>query len=109
MYRQIFTPTEHNSIIPVTIPREWYGQTVEIIAFPVSAPVESRKKNNDEDFMKLCGAWESDKSAEELVAEIRAARKFRERELALCKILVTDNENHLNRLTNIKIENWVKR
>ena len=38
---------------------------------------------SDEDFMKLCGAWESDKSAEELVAEIRAARKFKERKLAL--------------------------
>ena len=24
-------------------------------------------------------------------------------------ILVTDNENHLNRLSNIKIENWIKR
>ena len=23
-------------------------------------------------------------------------------------ILVTDNEKHLNRLTNIKIENWIK-
>ena len=65
MYRQIFTPAEHNGIIPVTIPREWYGQMVEIIAFPVSTIVKSHEEVSDEDFMKLCGAWESDKSAED--------------------------------------------
>ena len=35
MYRQIFTPNEQNNYIP--IPREWYGQQVEAIVFPVSA------------------------------------------------------------------------
>jgi len=81
MYRQILTPTEYNSIISVTIPREWYGQMVEIIAFPVSAPIESPKKISDDDFMKLSGAWESEKSAEEMVTELREARRFRKKEL----------------------------
>jgi hypothetical protein len=38
MYRQIFIPTEQNSY--VAIPREWYGQEVEIIAFPIAKEQE---------------------------------------------------------------------
>lgn len=34
MYRQIFIPNERNS--HVAIPREWYGQEVEVIVSPVS-------------------------------------------------------------------------
>jgi alpha/beta superfamily hydrolase len=34
MYRQVFIPTEQNSHI--AIPREWYGQEVEIIVFPIA-------------------------------------------------------------------------
>jgi hypothetical protein len=78
MYRKIFIPTKHNNIIPLTIPPEWYGKKIELIAFPV--PPEETKKVKEEEFMKLCGAWESDKSAEEMVAEIRAARKFKEKD-----------------------------
>ena len=84
MYRKIFIPTEHNSIIPLTIPPEWYGRKVELIAFPVPPEeIKRTKESEEEEFMKLCGAWESDKSAEEMVAEIRAARKFKERDWAL--------------------------
>jgi hypothetical protein len=35
MYRKIFTPDGQNSNISITIPREWYGQPVEIIVFPL--------------------------------------------------------------------------
>jgi hypothetical protein len=35
MYRKIFTPNEQNSVIPLDIPREWYGQTVEVLVFPL--------------------------------------------------------------------------
>jgi hypothetical protein len=56
MYRQIFTPTENSPMIPLTIPREWYGKTVEVIAFPISAPAESEKVISDDDFYKLAGA-----------------------------------------------------
>jgi len=35
MYRTIFTPTETDSIIPFSIPREWYGRDIEVIAFPL--------------------------------------------------------------------------
>ena len=46
-------------------------------------PETETKKVKREEFMKLCGAWESDKSTEEIVAEIRVAKKFKERDLAL--------------------------
>jgi hypothetical protein len=79
MYRQIFKPTEYNHTIPVEVPREWYGQTVEVIAFPIIVPSKTPSVV-DEDFYKLCGAWESTQSAEEMAAEFKAARKFREKD-----------------------------
>jgi hypothetical protein len=79
MYRQIFTPTERNHTIPFTIPSEWYGKEVEFIVFPVTTQVESNRVVSDDDFMELCGAWESNQSAEEMIAEIKGARKFREK------------------------------
>ena len=78
MYK-IFIPTEHNNTVPFTIPREWYGKEIKFTIYPVS----TKETKGEEEFMKLRGAWESDKSAEEMVAEIRDARKFRERDLAL--------------------------
>ncbi|MDR1415965.1 MAG: hypothetical protein LBJ57_00935 [Prevotellaceae bacterium] len=69
MYRQIFKPTEHDHTTLVRIPREWYGQTVEIIAFPITTP-PTMPSVTDEDFYKLCGAWESSQSAEEMAAEL---------------------------------------
>ncbi|MDR3286587.1 MAG: hypothetical protein LBT27_04010 [Prevotellaceae bacterium] len=65
MYRKIFIPSEQNNSIPVTIPREWYGQAVEIIIFPVSVSNNLQHETSDDDFYKLCGAWESNQSAEE--------------------------------------------
>ena len=38
MYRTIFIPTETDSMIPLNIPREWYGRNVELIAFPLDLP-----------------------------------------------------------------------
>ena len=35
MYRKIFTPSEQNHNIPLTIPSTWYGQPIEVIVFPV--------------------------------------------------------------------------
>jgi len=35
MYRTIFIPTETDHIIPLNIPREWYGRDVEVIVFPL--------------------------------------------------------------------------
>ena len=35
MYRTVFTPTETDNIIPVSIPREWYGRNIEVIVFPL--------------------------------------------------------------------------
>jgi hypothetical protein len=80
MYRQIFKPTEYEHTVSITIPREWYGQPVEIIAFPLIASPEVAPVTDDE-FHKLCGAWESDQTAEEMAAELKTARKFREKDL----------------------------
>jgi len=38
MYRTIFIPTETDNMIPLNIPREWYGRNVELIAFPLDLP-----------------------------------------------------------------------
>ena len=84
MYKQIFIPTENNSSLPhVTIPREWYNEEVEMILFPVKTNIKSKKLISDDDFMKLCGAWESNESAEEMAANLRASRHFREKILSL--------------------------
>jgi hypothetical protein len=40
MYRQIFIPSEQNSIIP--IPQEWYGRKIEVIAFPITETVTEK-------------------------------------------------------------------
>ena len=57
MYGQIFTPNEQNGSIHFEIPREWYGQSVEFIAFPVlnsnaqsqqKATVQERRKKREE-------------------------------------------------------------
>jgi len=84
MYEQIFIPTENNSSLPsVDIPREWYGEEVKMILFPVRTNIKSKKLISDDDFMKLCGAWESNESAEEMAADLRASRHFREKNLSL--------------------------
>ncbi|MDR3134159.1 MAG: hypothetical protein LBU42_09120 [Prevotellaceae bacterium] len=80
MYRQIFKPTKYNRTIPIIIPREWQGQSVEVIAFPVASP-EEEAPVTDKEFYQLCGAWESDQSADEMAADLKAARKFRERDI----------------------------
>jgi hypothetical protein len=46
MYRKIFTPDEQNNRIPFTIPQEWYGQTVEIIIFPLAGADDLQSKNS---------------------------------------------------------------
>ena len=51
MYRQIFTPAQNNPVIPITIPEEWLGSKVEIIAFPLDLPYFA-DNNNDIDFVK---------------------------------------------------------
>jgi hypothetical protein len=74
MYRQIFKLTEYDQMIPIRIPHEWCGQTIEVIAFPVTA-VSETPTVADEDFYGLCGKWESAQTAEEMAAELKAARQ----------------------------------
>ena len=53
---------------------------IEVITFPISTS-SYQQKSDDDDFYSLCGAWESDQSAEEMVAELKSARKFRKKDL----------------------------
>ena len=36
MHRQVFIPCEQNNLVPFVVPQEWYGKTVEFIAFPIN-------------------------------------------------------------------------
>ena len=81
MYRQVFIPNERNNYIPFTIPNEWYGQLIEVIAFPLSN-TDVSQDSDDEDFFNLCGTWESEQSAEEMISELKFARNFKERNLS---------------------------
>jgi len=68
MFRHIFIPTEENNSIPlVSIPKEWYNHEVEVIVFPVKP---TRNDNKENRLMKLCGSWKSNKSAEDIIANI---------------------------------------
>jgi hypothetical protein len=81
MYRKTFQPTEYDQTIEVQIPPAWRGQAIEItvkqIADAPEVPIVT-----DEEFRKLCGQWESDKTADEMIAEIRASLHFPERDVS---------------------------
>jgi hypothetical protein len=75
MYRQVFTPTEADSELPpFTVPREWFGRQVEFIVFPVDFSVNGTQKKPKDDIMQYFGAWKSDKTAEEIIADIYDSR-----------------------------------
>jgi hypothetical protein len=56
-----------------------WGRMFEAVRVFVTAPFKKAKEAND-DFFRLAGAWESDKSADDMVAEIKAARHFKKEE-----------------------------
>ena len=53
MYRTVFTPTEADNIIPVSIPREWYGRNIEVIVFPLDMPQIPLQKTARKDGRKF--------------------------------------------------------
>ena len=68
MFRHVFIPTEKNNSIPfVNIPKEWYNHEIEVIISPIKSTNNESRENR---LMKLCGGWKSDKSAEEIIANI---------------------------------------
>jgi len=75
MFRQVFIPTENNNRIPpVNIPLEWYGQKIEILVFPIKHKEKINIETKEERLFKLCGAWKSEKSTEEIIANIYNSR-----------------------------------
>jgi hypothetical protein len=83
MYRRLLVPDADNNIVPLVVPREWYGKEVEIIMFPTMPYTKEKNNIRNADFMKLAGAWESKESAEDMAVNIKASRHFREKEFAL--------------------------
>ena len=78
MYRQVFTPTAANHKIPFRVPQDWYGQEVEVIAFPTNygatfLPAKD-KKVVKKGITKYYGAWKSEKSAEKIITDIYGSR-----------------------------------
>jgi len=53
MYRTVFTPTETNNMIPFSVPREWYGRNIELIAFPIDLPQTLLQKTAKKDMRKF--------------------------------------------------------
>jgi len=79
MFRQVFTPTEDNNRIPlVNIPHEWYGQEIEILVFPIRYEEKKNVETKEDRLLKLCGAWKSEKTAEEIINNIYNSRTSEE-------------------------------
>ena len=47
----------------------------------LSKSLKTENNSKDESFYNVFGAWTSDKSAEEIIAEIRSSRVFREKDI----------------------------
>ncbi len=47
----------------------------------LSKSLKAEKKNKESNFYKSFGAFASDKSAEEIIADIKSSRKFRKKEI----------------------------
>jgi hypothetical protein len=47
----------------------------------LSKSLQTENKSKDESFYKAFGGWSSEKSAEEIIADIRLSRVFREKEI----------------------------
>jgi hypothetical protein len=48
----------------------------------LSKSLEAKNKNKESDFYKSFGAFASDKTVEEIIAEIKSARKFKKNEIS---------------------------
>jgi ribosomal protein L20A (L18A) len=49
----------------------------------VPKSLKSEKRNKENNFYKSFGAFASEKSAEEIIAELKSSRKFRRKEIKL--------------------------
>ena len=54
-------------------------EVIHIIEMYLSDPQILKKKNSTEEFLRLVGSWEDDRSAEEIVAEMRKGRSTSKR------------------------------
>ncbi|RKX73899.1 MAG: antitoxin [Spirochaetes bacterium] len=54
-------------------------EVIHIIEMYLSDPQIVKRKNSTEEFLRLAGSWEDDRSAEEIIAEIRKRRSTNKR------------------------------
>jgi hypothetical protein len=82
MIRTTFTP--NSNLISFPIPDKYIGTELEIIIFPLREISTPSEKGKGDDIDHSFGAWaDMDKSTEEICAEIRSSRTFRNRDLLL--------------------------
>ena len=53
----------------------------------LSKSLKSQKKNKENNFYKSFGAFASEKSAEDIIADIRSSRKFRNKEIKFSAVV----------------------
>ena len=79
MLRTVYTPDSNSVSFP--IPDEYIGTELEIIIFPIREVFKSKINNKMLDSNASFGAWaDMDKTTEEICAEIRSSRNFRNRD-----------------------------
>ncbi|MDR0865836.1 MAG: hypothetical protein LBO74_13030 [Candidatus Symbiothrix sp.] len=82
MIRTVFTPD--SNLISFPIPEKYIGTELEITIFPIKEMSITKPKKKKITIDPSFGAWaDMDKSTEEICAEIRNSRTFRNRDLVL--------------------------
>lgn len=80
MLRTVYMPDSNRITVP--IPEKYIGTELEILIFPLKevSTVEKKAPDNDLSF----GGWaDMDKTDEDICSDIRASRKFRNRDFSM--------------------------
>jgi hypothetical protein len=82
MIRTVFTPD--SNLVSFPIPKKYIGTELEITIFPLKEISVTKRKRKESGTDSSFGAWaDMEKSTEEICAEIRNSRTFRNRDLVL--------------------------
>ena len=82
MLRTVYTPDSNS--ISFSIPDKYIGRELEIWIFPMNEVSMSHIEKENSDIDASFGGWDDmDKTTEEICAEIRASRIFRNRNRGL--------------------------
>ncbi|MDR0547528.1 MAG: hypothetical protein LBG77_08140 [Dysgonamonadaceae bacterium] len=82
MLRTVCVPD--SDLLNVSIPRKYIGKELEIIVFPVNEIIRTHPKKRSLQTDLSFGAWaDMEQSTEEICADIRNSRRYRNREIVL--------------------------